>query len=78
MRAMFLTGWISGKADDFQIDARILNLMDRGLGHHRQREAGGDHSAVDGPASRLAKQFVPGSSLPEFDYESAAPLPERV
>jgi tetratricopeptide (TPR) repeat protein len=73
---VLVTGWISGKADDFQIDARILNLVDDNAGPAVTIKGKLDEiiPLSTALASRLAKQFVPGSSLPESDYTARSPV----
>jgi Flp pilus assembly protein TadD len=73
---VLVTGWISGTHDAFRIDARILNLVD---------DTGGSNIIINGKldeilplaaflATGLAKQIVPGSSLPESDYAGRPPV----
>jgi tetratricopeptide (TPR) repeat protein len=74
---VLVTGWISGTPDAFRIEARIVNLAD---------EVATSEMTVNGRldevmpltallASRLAKQLVPGSALPESDYVARPPIP---
>jgi tetratricopeptide (TPR) repeat protein len=74
---VLVTGWISGTPDAFRIEARIVNLAD---------DIATSEMAVNGRldevipltallASRLAKQLVPGSALPESDYVARPPIP---
>jgi len=73
---ILVTGWISGTPDAFRIDARILNLID---------DTAGSDITINGKldeiipmatflATGLAKQIVPGSSLPESDYAARPPV----
>jgi tetratricopeptide (TPR) repeat protein len=74
---VLVTGWISGTAQAFRIDARTLNLTSN---------AAGSDITITGKldevipltallASRVAKEIVPGSALPESDYTSRTPIP---
>src|SRR4030095_15865105 len=73
---ILVTGWISGTHDSFRIDARVLNLIDDALG---------SDITINGKleeiiplasflATGLARQIVPGSSLPESDYAARPPV----
>jgi tetratricopeptide (TPR) repeat protein len=74
---MLVTGRISGTHENFRLDARILNLAE---------DSAGFDVAVSGKledvislaaslASRLAKELVPGSTLPESDSAARPAVP---
>lgn len=73
---ILITGWISGTHDAFQIDARILNLVDDSAGSDITIKGKLDEiiPLATFLATGLAKQIVPGSSLPESDYAARPPV----
>jgi tetratricopeptide (TPR) repeat protein len=73
---ILVTGWISGTHDAFRIGTRVLNLVD---------DTTGSDITINGKldeiiplatflATGLAKQIVPGASLPESDYAARPPV----
>ena len=73
---ILVTGWISGTHDAFRIDARILNLVDDTAGADITINGKLDEIIPQATflATGLAKQIVPGSSLPESDYAARPPV----
>jgi tetratricopeptide (TPR) repeat protein len=72
-----ISGRFSGTYDEFQIHARILNLIDDTTGievtiHGKLDEVIPMASSL---ASQLSKQLIPGSVLPESDYATRPPVP---
>jgi tetratricopeptide (TPR) repeat protein len=74
---VLITGSISGTHDEFQIDARILNLVDDTTGLDVRVSGKLDEviPLAASLASQLAKQLNPGSVLPESDYATRPPVP---
>ena len=74
---VLVSGWISGTAQAFRIDARTLNLANNTAGPDITIAGTLDEviplTAL--LASRVAKDLVPGSALPESDYISRPPIP---
>ena len=74
---ILVTGRILGNPGSFQIDARILNLADA-LPGTDIRVSGKLDEVIPMAAltaSQLAKQLVPGSTMPESDYAARPPVP---
>jgi len=74
---VLITGRISGTHEEFRIDARILDLGESRTGGEISVSARLDEviSMAATLASRLSKELIPGSALPESDYASRPPVP---
>jgi tetratricopeptide (TPR) repeat protein len=74
---ILVTGWISGTHDAFQINARILNLIDDTTGPDISVTGKLDEviSMAASLASQLSLRLIPGSVLPESDYAARPPVP---
>lgn len=76
---ILVTGRTSGEADDFRIDARVVNLVENSIEVDLTVTGKLDQllPMAASLASRLAPTLVPGSVLPEFDYGARPPIPRN-
>jgi len=74
---ILITGRLSGRPDEFRIDARILNLVNDTAGADVTIQGKLDEviPMAASLASRLSRQLTPGSVLPESDYATRPPVP---
>jgi len=74
---VLVTGWISGSPEGFRIDVRTLDLTNNTPGANVTISGRLDEVIPMTAllASRLAKQLIPSSALPESDFVSSPPIP---
>jgi tetratricopeptide (TPR) repeat protein len=74
---VLITGQISGTPESFQIDARLLNLVDDTADLDVTLSGKLDEviPMAASLASQLSKQLLPDSAMPESDYATRPPVP---